>query len=44
MFVSDGEKPGIQAISGVAPDLVPRPCHHAATGRDYEYERLGRSL
>ena len=41
MFVSYDEKPGIQAIGGVAPDLAPQPGKHAATGRDYEYKRLG---
>ena len=41
VFVSYDEKPGIQAIGGVAPDLAPQPGRHAATGRDYEYRRLG---
>ena len=41
VFVSYDEKPGIQAIGGVAPDLAPQPGKHAATGRDYEYKRLG---
>ena len=41
VFVSYDEKPGIQAIGGVAPDLPPQPGKHAATGRDYEYKRVG---
>ena len=40
-FVSYDEKPGIQALAGVAPDLPPVPGRHAATQRDYEYRRLG---
>lgn len=35
------EKPGIQAIGKVAPDLPPVPGKHAAIGRDYEYKRHG---
>lgn len=35
------EKPGIQAIGKVAPDLPPVPGKHAAHGRDYEYKRHG---
>ena len=41
VFVSYDEKPGIQAIGGVAPDLPPEAGRHAATGRDYEYKRHG---
>ena len=41
VFVSYDEKPGIQAIGGVAPDLAPKPGKHACTGRDYEYQRHG---
>ena len=41
VLVSYDEKPGIQAISGVAADLAPQPGKHAATGRDYEYKRMG---
>lgn len=41
VFVSYDEKPGIQAIGGVAADLPPEPGKHRATGRDYEYKRLG---
>nr|WP_298166358.1 IS630 family transposase [uncultured Pseudomonas sp.] len=35
------EKPGIQAIGKVAPDLPPVPGKHKAIGRDYEYKRHG---
>jgi transposase len=35
------EKPGIQAIGKVAPDLPPVPGKHSAVGRDYEYKRHG---
>ena len=41
VFVSYDEKPGIQAIGGVAPDLPPEPGKHSCTGRDYEYQRHG---
>ncbi len=41
MFVSYDEKPGIQAIGGVAPDLAPELGRHAATVRDYEFKRYG---
>ena len=39
--VSVDEKPGIQAIKNVAPDLLPKPGQYAQMGRDHEYERLG---
>jgi len=39
--VSVDEKPGIQAIGNVAPDLPPVPGKHGEIGRDYEYKRLG---
>lgn len=39
--VSVDEKPGVQAINTVAPDLPPKPGKHKSTGRDYEYKRLG---
>lgn len=39
--VSVDEKPGVQAISNVAPDLPPKPGKHKSVGRDYEYKRLG---
>ncbi|NIR51329.1 IS630 family transposase [candidate division KSB1 bacterium] len=35
------EKPGIQAIDNVSPDLLPVPGKHPAITRDYEYRRLG---
>jgi transposase len=35
------EKPGIQAIATVAPDLPPVARRYAETGRDYEYVRYG---
>jgi len=39
--VSVDEKPGVQAINNVAPDLPPKPRQHKSVGRDYEYKRLG---
>jgi len=39
--VSVDEKPGIQAIKNVAPDLPPKPATYPQMGRDHEYERLG---
>jgi len=39
--VSVDEKPGIQAIKNIAPDLPPEPGSHAQIRRDYEYKRLG---
>lgn len=39
--VSVDEKPGIQAIKNIAPDLPPEPGKYAQIGRDYEYKRLG---
>lgn len=39
--VSVDEKPGVQAIDTVAPDLPPKPGQHKSIGRAYEYERLG---
>jgi transposase len=39
--VSVDEKPGIQAIKNIAPDLSPIPGQYAQMGRDYEYKRLG---
>lgn len=38
--VSVDEKPGIQALKNIAPDLPPNK-HHREIGRDYEYKRLG---
>ncbi len=38
--VSYDEKPGIQALKNIAPDLPPKP-GHGMVARDYEYKRLG---
>jgi hypothetical protein len=38
--VSVDEKPGVQAIKNIAPDLPPT-CEHPTVGRDYEYKRDG---
>lgn len=35
------EKPGVQAIKNIAPDLPPKAGEYPETGRDYEYKRLG---
>ena len=35
------EKPGVQAIANVAPDLPPLPNQYPQTARDHEYKRLG---
>jgi transposase len=39
--LSVDEKPGVQAIKLVAPDLPPVSGKHSTIARDYEYERLG---
>lgn len=39
--VSVDEKPGVQALETIAPDLPPEPGRHQSTGRDYEYKRHG---
>jgi transposase len=39
--LSYDERPGIQAIQNVAPDLPPVPGKHPSIGRDYEYKRHG---
>lgn len=39
--VAYDEKPGIQAIKNIAPQLLPIPGKHPTIGRDYEYKRLG---
>ena len=39
--VSLDEKPGIQAIKNIAPDLPPKPGKYPNSGRDYEYKRIG---
>ena len=41
LTVSIDEKPGVQAIKNIAPDLPPVAGKHARIGRDYEYKRLG---
>ena len=40
-YISYDEKPGIQAIANIAPDLCPVPGKHATLSRDYEYKRHG---
>lgn len=37
--VSIDEKPGVQAIKNVAPDLPPVPGKYDCISRDYEYKR-----
>jgi transposase len=39
--VSVDEKPGVQAIRNIAPDVMPRPGEQSRVMRDYEYKRLG---
>lgn len=39
--VSVDEKPGVQAIASLCPDLPPSPGKHNCISRDYEYKRLG---
>lgn len=39
--LSYDERPGIQAIQNVVPDLPPVPGKHPSIGRDYEYKRHG---
>ena len=39
--LSVDEKPGIQAIKNIAPDLSPKPGRYSCMKRDYEYKRLG---
>jgi transposase len=39
--VSADEKPGVQALATVAPDLPPAGKKHPAFARDYEYKRMG---
>jgi transposase len=41
LTVSIDEKPGVQAIKNIAPDLPPLANKHSKIGRDYEYKRLG---
>ena len=40
-IVSYDEKPGIQAIGNVAPDLPPQPGKHETFARDHDYRRHG---
>lgn len=40
-ILSYDEKPGIQAIGNVAPDLPPVPGQYASVARDHEYKRHG---
>jgi len=39
--VSVDEKPGVQAIKNIAPDIMPNPKKQSRILRDYEYKRLG---
>lgn len=39
--ISLDEKPGVQAIKNIAPDLPPKKDKSTCWSRDYEYERLG---
>lgn len=39
--VSVDEKPGVQAIKNVAPDIMPDPGKQSRVMRDYEYKRMG---
>jgi hypothetical protein len=39
--VSVDEKPGVQAIKNIAPDIMPNPGKQSRIMRDYEYKRLG---
>jgi transposase len=39
--ISVDEKPGVQAIKNIAPDILPDPEKQSRVMRDYEYKRLG---
>lgn len=39
--VSIDEKPGVQAIRNIAPDILPNPEKNSRIMRDYEYKRMG---
>jgi transposase len=39
--VSVDEKPGVQALQNIAPDIMPEPGKQSRMMRDYEYKRLG---
>lgn len=41
VIISYDEKPGIQAIGNVYPDLMPVEGHYSTIARDYEYKRDG---
>jgi len=41
VMISYDEKPGIQAIKNIAPQLMPVIDRYPTIGRDYEYKRLG---
>ena len=41
VIISYDEKPGIQAIGNVYPDLMPVEGHYSTIVRDYEYKRHG---
>jgi putative transposase len=41
VIISYDEKPGIQAIGNVYPDLMPVEGHYSTISRDYEYVRHG---
>jgi transposase len=41
VIISYDEKPGIQAIGNVYPDLMPVEGHYSTIARDYEYKRHG---
>lgn len=40
-YLSYDEKPGIQALQNLAPDLLPVPGEHPGVARDHQYKRLG---
>jgi transposase len=39
--ISYDEKPGLQGLENIAPDLMPQVGKYSTIGRDYEYRRLG---
>lgn len=39
--VSIDEKPGVQAIRNIAPDILPNPEKNSRIMRDYQYKRMG---
>jgi putative transposase len=41
VIISYDEKPGIQAIGNVYPDLMPVEGWYSTVSRDYEYKRHG---